>query len=50
MCVTVLLMAVIAGRDLGGIAGIRVILSKCQPVRLLVAHLVGGASEEFADR
>jgi hypothetical protein len=35
--VTVLLMAVIAGLDPAGIAGIRVILSRSWPVRLLVA-------------
>jgi hypothetical protein len=42
-------MAVIAGLDPAGIAAIRVILSRSQPVRLLVAYLVGGALEELAD-
>ena len=50
MWVTVLLMAVIAGLDPAGIAVIRLILSRSRPVRLLVAYLVGGALEEFADR
>jgi hypothetical protein len=48
--VTVLLTAVIAGLDPAGIAAIRAILSRSQPVRLLVAYLVGAALEEFADR
>jgi hypothetical protein len=49
MWMTVLSMAVIAGLDPAGIAAIRVILSRSRPVRLLVAYLVGGALEEFAD-
>ena len=47
---TVLSMAVIAGLDPAGLAAIRVILSRSQPGRRLVAHLMGGALEEFADR
>ncbi len=49
MWMTVLSMAVIAVLDPAGIAAIRVILSRSRPVRLLVAYLVGGAWEEFAD-
>jgi hypothetical protein len=50
MWVTVLLMAVIAGLDPAGIAAVRVILSRSQPMRRLVAYLMGGTLEEFADR